>query len=99
MGHVFSSLTAETTKLPILAFEALPGYLSSKELKDLPLILRGNILKACLASNKKINTIQSKREGKAEQKPCILLSFKTIQKMSLRTSSLITTQKVLFDSL
>ena len=33
MGHTFSSLMAETTKLPILAFGALPDNLSSKELK------------------------------------------------------------------
>ena len=34
MGHTFSSLMAETTKLPILAFGALPGNLSSKEQKS-----------------------------------------------------------------
>ena len=33
MGHTFSSLMDETTKLPILAFGALLDNLSSNELK------------------------------------------------------------------
>ena len=63
MGHTFSSLITETTKLPIFAFGTLPSFLTPRDKKSSHSFSEETSSELVWLVRK----IQSKRVGKAKQ--------------------------------